>query len=226
MSVGHVTSESLHKSGSGLLVSTANEVKAPPLYRPLTAVTGHYSWPLWKNSQRSHLALLYTMTPAIICFEDGYAKWHFHHSDIDFTIRRERKRPIAYLMIFFFLKNTYYTVYIYIFFFFLFCLSAAMGAFRVWIPLLTNKFVWSKLSSSPRGASPPLCLTFPPSFLLTAFIPCLHMHSPNPPKVFHPGWNLQLQKQEPPLLSEPSIFDCLSFVFHKWFPPCLYPLCI
>lgn len=28
----------------------------------------------------------------------GYAKWHFHHSDIDFTISRESKGPFAYLM--------------------------------------------------------------------------------------------------------------------------------
>lgn len=71
MSVRHTTSESLHKSGARLLVSTANEVKALPLYRPLRAVTGHCSWPLSKNSQRSRPLLLYTMTRAVIYLEDG-----------------------------------------------------------------------------------------------------------------------------------------------------------
>lgn len=101
-------------------------------------------------------------------------------------------------------------------------ISSTLGASKVWIPLLTSKFVWSQLSPSPGGVSPPPCLTFSPSFLLTAFIPCLHMRSPNPPQDFHPEWNLQLQKQEPPLLSEPFTSDCLSFVFHKWFHPCPY----
>lgn len=39
------------------------------------------------------------------------------------------KGPFAYLIYIFFLSL------------YLFCLSAALGAFRVWIPLLTNKFV-------------------------------------------------------------------------------------
>lgn len=217
MSVGHAASESLHKSRARLLVSTANEVKAPPLYRPLRAVTGHCSWPLSKNSPALPSAppLHYDPSHNLLRGWVTLSGTSITATLISPLVGRAKGLVLTWYIFFF----------IYIFFFF-FCLSAALGAFRVWIPLLTNKFVWSQLSSSPRGASPPLCLTFSPSFLLTAFIPCLHMHSPNPPKDFHPGWNLQLQKQEPPLLSEPSLSDCLQFVFHNWLPPCLYSFCI
>lgn len=37
----------------------------------------------------------------------GYAKWHFHHSDIDFTISRGSKRPFAYLIYIYFFLSLY-----------------------------------------------------------------------------------------------------------------------
>lgn len=68
MSVGHRTSESLHKSGAQLLVSPANEVKAPTTvsttqscHRPLLMAT----------IKEEPELLLYTMTWAIIYLEDG-----------------------------------------------------------------------------------------------------------------------------------------------------------
>lgn len=54
---------------------------------------------------------------------------------------------------------------------------SVLGAFKVWILLLTNKFVWSQLSSSPRGASPPLWHSLHLSCRLLSFpvFTCIHL---------------------------------------------------
>lgn len=104
------------------------------------------------------------------------------------------------------------------------CLPDAFCAFQLqwellvvleFIFFLTTKFVWSELSSSPQGASLPLVLTFSPSLVLTTFISCLHMHSPNLPQDFYRGWNLQLQKQAPPPLSVLVLSNSPQFALCK-----------
>lgn len=111
------------------------------------------------------------------------------------------------------------------------CLPDAFWAFQLHWELLVvleffffflnTKFVWSELSSSPQGASLPLVLTFSPSLVLTTFISCLHMHSPNLPQDFYWGWNLQLQKRAPPPPSVFALSNSPQFALYKWLLPSL-----
>lgn len=154
----------------------------------------------------------------------GYAKWHFHQDHIDFTIRvaasiQELNEPQKQTGE----EDTP-------------CLpDAFFWAFQLHWELLVgqdfflnNKFVWNELFTSPQGCPSlsfflSLRLTFPPSFVLTAFIPCLHMHSPTLPQEFHWGWNLKLQKQDPPHFLCFYMAPAPNLLFINGCPPTPHP---
>lgn len=132
----------------------------------------------------------------------GYAKCHFHQSDIDFTISRESKRAFC-------LPDIY--IYIYFLSLYLFCLSAALGAFRVWIPLLTNKFVWSQLSSSPRGGLSSLSdiLSIFPADCFHSVFTCVHLI---PLRTFTQGEICNFKRRNRPFFLSP-LFPTASNLF-------------
>lgn len=107
-----------------------------------------------------------------------------------------------------------YLIYIYIYIFlslYLFCLSAALGAFRVWIPLLTNKFVWSQLSSSPRGGLSSLSdiLSIFPADCFHSVFTCVHLI---PLRTFTQGEICNFKSRNRPFFLSP-LFPTASNLF-------------
>lgn len=135
----------------------------------------------------------------------GYAKWHFHHSDIDFTISRESKRAFCLPDIYFF--------FLYIYFAFQLHWELLEFGFLFW---LTNLFEVNFLPTQGGLSSLSDILSIFPADCFHSVFTCVHLI---PLRTFTQGEICNFKSRIRPFFLSPLFPTASNLFFLKGYLP-------